>query len=354
MEKSQDAVRIVTASPDLGTLGGVEFCTFHDSRALVETGNSVTLMYASDGPLRTDYLKADIEVSGGFSFDFTLSRALRDVFGFLASGRFIRRIDAEILWLNRPEHIVWAQLASRIARIPIVCHLHHLPNYHRLRLLYSGVSHFIAVSQYIRQEWIAQGVKPERISVIHNSIPGADYPLGGLSEQATARAQLGLPPDIPIVLFYGLVSRQKGVITLAKAWLSLGGKRGNALLLIAGQPSGEDTAEYEKVLSQLPEHSLRLMPCQKAVVPLLHAADIVVLPSWYGEAFGRVVLEGLATGRPVIASNVGGVPEILSGEMSRFLVEPNDVEGLAEKLAETLGWRDSEPGLAARDRKSVV
>lgn len=348
MQKYQDAVRIVTASPDLAALGGVELCTFQDSRALVENGNTVTLMYGSDGPQHTDYLAAHVTVSGRFAFDFTLSKALRNVFGFLSSGRFIRQIRAEILWLNRPEHIVWAQFASRIAGIPIVCHLHHMPNYRRLRLMYSGVSHFIAVSRFIRQEWIEQGIEPERISVIHNSISTTDYPFGGRTEQGEARSELGLPPEVPIVLFYGLLSRQKGVVTLAKAWLSLGEKRGDALLLIVGQATGVVDAEFDKVISELPKDSFRLMKHQKAVVPLLHAADVVVLPSWHAEAFGRVVLEGLATGRPVIASNVGGVPEILSGEMSRFLVEPEDVEGLAAKLAEILHWRDSEPGLATR------
>ena len=80
-------------------------------------------------------------------------------------------------------------------------------------------------------------------------------------------------------------------------------------------------------------------------MPFLHACDVVAFPSLLPEAFGRVAVEGMATGRPVVASRVGAVPEILSGPMGRFLVEPGFVEELATRLAGLLDWRRDEPGL---------
>jgi glycosyltransferase involved in cell wall biosynthesis len=82
------------------------------------------------------------------------------------------------------------------------------------------------------------------------------------------------------------------------------------------------------------------------VVGPLHAADVVVVPSVYAEPFGRVVIEALSTGRPVIASSIGGIPEILTGDLARFLVPAGDVTALTRKLGELLDWRTRDERLA--------
>ncbi len=89
------------------------------------------------------------------------------------------------------------------------------------------------------------------------------------------------------------------------------------------------------------------------VVVTLHAADVVVVPSTWDEPFGRTVIEGLSTGRPVLASRVGGIPEILDGPFARFLFERGDAAGLAERLRSLLHWREEEPGLGALCRSRV-
>jgi glycosyltransferase involved in cell wall biosynthesis len=71
------------------------------------------------------------------------------------------------------------------------------------------------------------------------------------------------------------------------------------------------------------------------------------------EAFGRVVIEALSTGRPVVASRVGGIPEILLGSMSRFLVPVGDSAQLAEGLRGVLLWRQREPELGRAARALV-
>ena len=72
------------------------------------------------------------------------------------------------------------------------------------------------------------------------------------------------------------------------------------------------------------------------------------------EPFGRTVIEALSTGRPVLASRVGGIPEILSGPLGRFLFEQEDAEGLAGSLRDLMHWRDSEPELAGVCRSRVL
>jgi glycosyltransferase involved in cell wall biosynthesis len=80
---------------------------------------------------------------------------------------------------------------------------------------------------------------------------------------------------------------------------------------------------------------------------------VVVVPSLWAEPFGRVIVEAFATGRPVLASRIGGIPEILTGEFERFLVEPGDAALLASGLESLVGWQQREPGLADRCRTHV-
>jgi glycosyltransferase involved in cell wall biosynthesis len=84
------------------------------------------------------------------------------------------------------------------------------------------------------------------------------------------------------------------------------------------------------------------------VVGMLHAADVLVLPSMWEEPFGRVVLEAMATGRPAVASAVGGIPELLDGEFTAMLFPRGDHQALAERLAGLRNWRSLDPSLADR------
>ena len=100
--------------------------------------------------------------------------------------------------------------------------------------------------------------------------------------------------------------------------------------------------------------NVRWLPMRRDVLPPLHAADVVVLPAQWQEPFGRVVIEGMATGRPVVASRVGGVPEILTGEFADLLVEPGDPTALTAKLESLRHWRTDDPALAGRCTAHVL
>jgi glycosyltransferase involved in cell wall biosynthesis len=220
-----------------------------------------------------------------------------------------------------------------------------MPNEFRLSRLQHRVAHFVAVSNFMREAWIGAGLDAERVSVIVNALPPGGYPRGGLLERSAARERIGLSEDVNIVLCYGRMLREKGVGTLLKAWAELGLSPDEAQLVLVGSTTLLDDPELAQLFGELNPASIHLFPMQIDVVPFLHAADVVVFPTWLEEGFGRVVLEGLATGRPVIASRVGAVPEILSGAMTRFLVEPQNSSELRDAIASLLNWRRTEPEL---------
>jgi glycosyltransferase involved in cell wall biosynthesis len=95
------------------------------------------------------------------------------------------------------------------------------------------------------------------------------------------------------------------------------------------------------------------LPARSDVVGPLHAADVVVVPSVWAEPFGRVIVEAMATGRPALASRIGGITEILTGEFERFLVEPGDAGVVTLALESLVGWQKREPSLAENCRAHV-
>ncbi len=346
-------VHVLTQSLFLAPIGGIEVCTYQDALALVERGHKVDLVFGHEGPMRAEYEEAGVGLSGPHPFHFTPRHVFKALGGFVPAARWARKLKPDVLWLNRPEHIFWAQAISRWSRVPIVCHLHHLPNFRRMRLLSPGVVQFVAVSEFMKRKWVEGGIQSDRIMVIHNAISATDYPYGGLDEQVLARQILGLPPGIPIVLYYGRMDPDKGLLTLLEAWHQLGVTPDEALLVLVGPPEPQQVERLAPALARLPEGAYRWFDQTADVVSFLHAADLVAFPSWLEEAFGRVVIETMSTGRPVIASRVGAVPEILTGDMARFLVEPRDASALAEKIRFFLHWRDDEPELGA-DCKAFV
>jgi glycosyltransferase involved in cell wall biosynthesis len=220
-----------------------------------------------------------------------------------------------------------------------------MPNEYRLSQFRRGVAHFVAVSDFLRDAWIRAGLDPDRVSVISNAVPPSEYPRGGLLERAAARQRLGLSVDSTIVLCYGRIILEKGIGTLLEAWARLGMSADQAQLVLVGSPSPFESPDLECQLRGMDASSIRWFSMQSDVIPFLHAADLVVFPTWLDEGFGRVVIEGMATGRPVIASRVGAVPEILSGSMDRFLVEPKNPDELASRIRSLLEWREKEPDL---------
>jgi glycosyltransferase involved in cell wall biosynthesis len=143
---------------------------------------------------------------------------------------------------------------------------------------------------------------------------------------------IGIPEDAKVVLYCGHVSQGKGVGTLLEAWAKFAPSQERALLMIVGAPSPADDPNLSGRFLDADPATVRLYPMQNGVIPFLHAADLIVAPSMLDEGFGRVVIEAMSTSRPVVASRVGAVPEILSGEMSRFLVDARDSVSLRERI----------------------
>lgn len=158
----------------------------------------------------------------------------------------------------------------------------------------------------------------------------------------TAAGPVAALPATPTVLFVGALERYKNVEGLAAAWRLLAPRLPEARLVLVGSGSQRDVVD--RLVAEFPgrvEHHSWLDPPE--VARCLDAATLLVLPSW-PEGLGRVVIEAFARGRAVVATDGGGIPDLVTNGVEGFLVPPFDDEALAARIEEIL--RD--PDLAAR------
>ncbi|KPI27503.1 glycogen synthase [Actinobacteria bacterium OV320] len=204
----------------------------------------------------------------------------------------------------------------------------------------------IAVSKAMREDILAcyPTLAPDRVHVVHNGIDTALYrPDHGTD----ALTRIGLDPDRPFVLFVGRITRQKGVPHLLRAVRDI--DPAAQVVLCAGAPdTPEIDQEFRDLFAGLSRardgvHWIPKMLPRPEVIQLLTHAAVFVCPSVY-EPLGIVNLEAMACGTPVVASRVGGIPEVVEDGVTGTLVEVDDEfeAGLARALDEVLG--DPEAG----------
>jgi teichuronic acid biosynthesis glycosyltransferase TuaC len=251
-----------------------------------------------------------------------------------AVARYRNKVDLVLGTWAYPDGFA-SVLAARMLGVPCVVKLHGsdinlIAQERGPRRLTSWAlpqaARIVAVSRALADEAVAMGVDRDRISIVMN---GVDGELFKPRDRTAARKQLGLP-DGPLALYVGNLKPEKGVLDLGKAWPSVLRHVPNATLLVVGD--GPLGGELESMTKPLGER-VRLIARQplEQVPSYMAAADILVLPS-HSEGTPNVVLEALASGRRVVATSVGGVPDLITSPKLGALVPPHDPDALADAL----------------------
>lgn len=250
-----------------------------------------------------------------------------------------RRPRADILHVYSNPYLLWPWLSRAHRRV-----IHYQtpigavpPAYARALQRADAV---ICCSAFIRDQLLSQvGYPSERVHVVPN---GVDLSRFGQADRASYRQELGIAADEIVILFAGQVNQAKGLLHLVRACAALAPEYPIRLLVAGssglwtntGAPTGA-LSTYEQQV-QREAASLRTTFLGKvpyATMPRVYAAaDLFVCPSEWDEPFGMVILEAMAAGLPVVASAVGGIPEVVRPGETGLLVPPADPAALASAL----------------------
>lgn len=251
---------------------------------------------------------------------------------------------------------LWSGAVARLTRAALVCQVNVIIDARPKldRALLAPADRVVAVSRFVADELVRLGIVPvERVRVVHNGVDPDAYPFADAEERTRRIRELGLEPEDRVVLCYGRLNPVKGVETLLAA--ALQAPRAYRLVIVGRYTDPSYHVVLEPLFNALAEAgrpALRVEH-QEDVVPYLHAADVVVLPSIREEAFGRVLIEAMSTGRPVVGSRIGGIPEVLEDGFDSQLVTPGDPADLARAIDSLLDWRANDPTLGVRSRARV-
>ena len=158
-------------------------------------------------------------------------------------------------------------------------------------------------------------------------------------------------PERPVALFVGVLERYKGIDVLAEAWRRAAHRVPDATLHLVGRGTLRDVPT--RLLAELPEQTRWTQALPTAdVARELDGASILVLPS-RSEGLGRVLIEAFCRGRGAVASDVGGIRDLVTDGREGVLVPPGNAEVLAEALVRVLSNRTLAEGLGAQARTSV-
>jgi glycosyltransferase involved in cell wall biosynthesis len=241
-----------------------------------------------------------------------------------------RRKNIDLIHLNN--QIVLNFMGVFVAKslsIPCVSHLRTFNSYglNNSKILYTKriMINYLAISEKIKRHWIEKGLDSKKIDVIYNVYQPSDD--GALTDN-----------DIPSVseydgykiIFVGRLIECKGIPFLVKGFEQILNHNINAKLFLVGDGEEGDRLREDTSKLNIKQHVV-FLGYRSNPQAFIRKADLLVLPS-SEEGFGRVLLEAMDVGTPVIGTRIGGIPEIIEHGVNGFLVDYGDVDSLKQSI----------------------
>jgi len=318
----------------IAEFGGAEFSLLHLVQGIQKYGFHPIVVLGAKGPLHKRLEELNLRVYI-YPLDFP---HLQNPIPFLKSVFFlshviktekVRLIHSNTLWDNQ-----YGVIAAKLARIPHVLHVRGFSeNKASWKSMYNAGSLAICNSEHTKNIFLKYSRFKKKIEVVYNAVDTEKFS-PDLERRSEMRLCYGFGDDDFVLGMAGRLAEEKGHLWLLKAILPMLNKNLNYKILIAGDAKIHPDTEYpEQISSYIQQNGLDghviLTGFVEDMNGFYNAIDLFLLPS-FREPFGRVLIEAMATETPVIASSVGGVPEVVDHEINGYLIEPGDADS----------WRD--------------
>ncbi len=333
-------------------MGGAELYLLDVAR---HVPNARVLLF-THGPFE-DALRAanvSVEVAGAadaimrVSRDGSLLDGLRAV---PAVARMLRRVihaarDADVLYANSQKSFVVAAVASVLTGVPLVWNLHDIlstehfsPAKIQLVITLANTCADLVVvnSEASRTAFADAGGRANKTRIAYNGIDAAPFDAVSSTDTAQVRRELNLGADTPLVGVFSRLAPWKGQHVLLDALAEMPGVHG----ILVGEALFQEEQVYAQELRDQADRlglsgRIHFLGFRTDVSRLMQTVDIVAHTSVSAEPFGRVIVEGMLAGKPVVATRAGGALEIVTDGKTGRLVAPGDAADLARTLRDLL------------------
>ncbi|MEJ2235273.1 MAG: glycosyltransferase family 4 protein, partial [Syntrophobacterales bacterium] len=291
---------------------------------------------------------------------------INDVRALVTLFLHIRKIDPHIVHTHTSKAGILGRLAAWLARVPTIIHTPHGHVFYghfgrslsrmffQMEKLLGRITHHqIALTPEECNDYVNLGVaKSNNLSVIHSGVDLNRFKLNA-AETNHKRKELSIPPDSLVVGYVGWLIPIKGVTYLVDAMAEVIQRHPNSLLVLVGK--GDEKAEEEIKLKEQVENlglvdNVRFLGWRPDVNEIMGFFNIFVLPS-LNEGMGRVLVEAMAAGLPIVASRVGGIPDLVKDGENGLLVPPANASALAKAISDLLTDKKKQKRMAEAGKK---
>ncbi len=268
----------------------------------------------------------------------------------------VRRGGHQLVHTNGLKAHLLGGLAGRLARRPVVWHLRDFPPSGSRGRLFRAASRTLPALVFANSEAVAATLRGVPVVRLYNPVDLDRFHPD--RSGAGIRAELMLPDHAPLVGMVAHLTKWKGHEDFIRIALRLSEQVPGVRFLVSGGPIYE-TEGHEGYAESLKRRAVDLglagrilfLGARDDIPEILAATDVLLHCPTAPEPFGRVVAEAMAAGRPVVAANAGGIPEIVEHDVTGLLVTPGDVSGFAAAVQRLLGDPALRHSLGAAGRR---
>jgi glycosyltransferase involved in cell wall biosynthesis len=263
--------------------------------------------------------------------------------------RQIRRNQIDVVHTHLTRAAYIGRMIGILSRRPVITSVHIANNDTIYKKLAFRQNRLIAVSDFVAGMLYGLGVPDRYVETVYNGTNLADFTD---TNPFLTKKSLGIDPDKTVIGVVGKVCAEKGHLELLQAMSQLIRKFPSVHLLLVGKVTEEFASTFYAELQALRLREFVTLTGERYDVPaLIDAIDISAMPS-HMETFGVSALEAMARGKAVVATRVGGLPEIVRDGHTGVLVEPSS-QSLAEGLSYLLEREDMRHAMGERGRRMV-
>lgn len=295
-------------------------------QAMAEAGHEVSAVVCSGGPVWHGLAQSNVRL---YPAEF---RNVLDLRGYAAVFRAARDLKPDWLVGNFGKEYWPLILASRLLRVPVALFRHRTPAMKPVsaRLIPRLAQRFFAVSQHARQAYLDRGIPAHLVRVLYNPVNMQLCRFDPLQRNAIRRS-LGMDEDAIVLGYSGRMHQSKGIFALFEATTAAMAAEPRLQCIWLGD--GQDAQALRDRAAAHPTSARHHFPgWLDDAHPYYSAFSMLAFPSIATETFGRVSVEAQAAGVPVLASNIGGIPETLDAGVTGLLLPPGDVSAWCEAI----------------------